>query len=314
MANSAWNFVDHILYKNLQQHRLQNKKFLIAVSGGMDSMALLASAVSVLKAQSLGVFYFHHGPGELKRFRDDARELIQKVCEENGVLFWCKESSIELKGEAQFRKARLAAIKEVYLQERFDGVMWGHHRQDLLETRLIRMIRGLGQDGLQAMSVWKQPHFRPFLSISRQDLQKTLFQKKWPWIEDPSNKDLKYLRNWIRHKWLRDLEKKRPGALESFERSFENLLKTYETPQDPKIFDQQGFSRAFYLTLSDFEQKRLLAQLLFHNEVKNFRTSHLKEMQKRLDTPQRELTFTVLGLKLEINAEQVKVSIRPDEG
>ena len=74
-----------------------------------------------------------------------------------------------------------------------------------------------------------------------------------------------------------------------------------------EAYKSQGLSRAFYLTLSPKEQRRLLAQYLYSLGKKDFSQSHLEEVQKQLDKSKKMISFKVAGCFWEVNAKQIKV-------
>ena len=76
------------------------------------------------------------------------------------------------------------------------------------------------------MKFYQTPYLRPLLNFSREEIKKYAQTCKINFLEDPSNKDNFYLRNWIRNKWLKDLEKKRSGSVKSLSRSLELLADT----------------------------------------------------------------------------------------
>jgi tRNA(Ile)-lysidine synthase len=180
----------------------------------------------------------------------------------------------------------------------------------------MRLIRGTGAQGLQAMSVYKDATFRPFLEVTKKELKKYLRVEKLRTFEDPTNTSLDPFRNWIREEWLKSLEKRQKGAAASLARSLEIVAQEISASSGSassdllshnEAYKTHGLSRAYYLTLSPFDQRRLLAQYLFSLGKRDFSQSQLEEIQKRLDKSQKVITFKVSGSHWEINAQQIKV-------
>jgi tRNA(Ile)-lysidine synthase len=213
--------------------------------------------------------------------------------------------------ESEYRDLRYAEINRLKLEQGFAVVALGHHRDDLLETRLLRLIRGTGGQGLASMQEWDQALFRPLLTKSKSELVSYLAAEEQSFIEDPSNFNLDPMRNWLRQEWLPQLEARMAGSVNSVARSLETIADELSSRNDLLLqnenFRSSGLRRSFYLTLSLTEQKRLLAQYLFALGKRNFSQSHLEEIQKRLDKSQKVITFQVGGFLWEINAEQIKV-------
>ncbi len=258
---------------------------------------------------SLQVFHAHHGEGENQDFRDQSRAFVKKLCEDFQIPFWGVQADRPLRSENDFRKFRNEHLKSWCHLHPEGVVVMAHHQQDLLETRLMRLIRGTGPQGLRAMKVWNQPVWRPFLDWQSQDLRSFLEENSWKWVEDPSNQNPRYLRNWIRHQWLPALEKKVPGSTYRLAESLENLSSAGEKAFRGKMptLELGQCLRQEYLALSPSRQLQTLALLLKSQNLKDFSLGQLKEIQKRLDNPQGRHNFTIAGAIWTVNAQQILV-------
>jgi tRNA(Ile)-lysidine synthase len=304
--------LEHTVWKFIKFYELQDKKILVALSGGIDSVALLRVLTKIHK--SVSACYFHHGDDSNVEYRKEAQIFCEKLCRKLEVPFVALKSSELAKSEAQYRELRYEALQKLMRAEGFEVLALGHHRDDLLETRLLRLIRGTGGQGLQAMDIFRAKQFRPFLEVPKKDLKKYLRSEKLRSLEDPSNESREPLRNWLREEWLADLEKRQKGATASLARSLEILAHEVSDSRadllsENEAYKSQGLSRAYYLTLTGHEQKRLLAQYLWALDKKDFSSAQLEEIQKRLDKSQKVITFKIGGCNWEINAEQIKVLI-----
>ncbi len=303
--------LDHRVWKLLKRHELSEKKVLVALSGGVDSVVLLVTLLKTLGAKNLIAFHYHHGAGSNLAYRNQAVVFCQNLCADLGVPLHISKAEGEASSEAELRDLRYAEINRLKKEQNIEVVALGHHRDDLLETRMLRLIRGTGGQGLAAMHEWDGNLFRPFLEISKEELRKYAAEEDLKFVEDPSNEDLDPMRNWLRQEWLPSLENRSPGALGALSRSLETLVSELEAADDllqhNEDYKLSGLQRSFYLTLGLTEQRRLLAQYLFALGKRNFSQSHLEEVQKRLDKSQKVITFQVGGLNWEINAEQIKV-------
>lgn len=245
------------------------------------------------------VFHAHHGPGSNLEFRDQSAQFVSEFCVQHKISLHLVKSQQELKSEKEFRDFRKTEIQKWLQGYPESYVMTAHHAEDLLETRLIRLIRGTGPQGLQSMSVKKGFVVRPFLELSKSELKNYLQANSLKWMEDPSNQSSRYLRNWLRNKWLPQLEKKRPGSLKRMAASLETLI-----PQQ-KVFDQEFLSRSEYLSLNSKEQLQALASMLKSQGLFNYTQGQLREIQKRLDNQQKRLTFITAGAEWVVNAERI---------
>lgn len=311
--------LDHSIWKHIKQNNLQHKKILVALSGGIDSVALL---VSLRKVHSqVYACYFHHGESDVlkqKKYRDEAALFCEKLCKKIGIPFQVLQNSKFAKSELHLRELRYESLHKFMQKHEIDILALGHHRDDLLETRLLRLIRGTGAQGLLAMHPLKQIYFRPLLDVTKKELRSYLSAEKIRYLKDPSNDSMDPMRNWLREKWLKPLERKQKGSLGSLARSLETIAKELEEESLWELLEKnesflqhcdekRAISRAFFISLSLNYQKKLLAQYLLSLNKKDFSQSHLEEICKRLDNSQKVFTFKVAALNWEINAEQIKV-------
>jgi tRNA(Ile)-lysidine synthase len=262
----------------------------------------------------------HHGPTtnpELAKYRKRALKLTRKLCDELGVEFYGvrvkPRQNRELRSEAALRKARHQAFDYVATKISADYVCLGHHADDLFETRLIRLIRGTGSQGLQAMHEKGGRFLRPLLSESRNAIRAYAKYANLRWIEDPSNEDPGPLRNWLRHVWIPELEKKRAGGAAAFARSLEVLAgreghveSANSVDLVAKLESQRGqIDRERYMRLGVSERRQVLASLLKQLNANGFTRNHIEEIRKRIETPKRFTRFEILGFLFQVNAEQV---------
>lgn len=303
-----WLYLEHHLWKEIKSHGLLDKKILVGFSGGVDSLALLWGLRRV-KKNGIEACYVHHGEGGNSAYRDAAEVFCRNFCDEHEIPFHLKKNTgLVLNSEAELRDFRHKSLEEVRQQTTAVLLALAHHREDLLETRLLRLIRGTGPQGLMAMRVLQGALFRPFLKISKKDLQEYLGSFSLKAHEDPSNQDLHPMRNWLRQEWLVALEKRQAGAVNSLGRSLENLVDSLdENSLSEDLFTENSLSHPHYLALSKTQQKQALAQYLLLRGVQDFSQSQLEEIQKRLDISQKELTFKVGGIDWVVNAQQIRV-------
>lgn len=288
--------------------------YLLAVSGGADSMAMLY-AFHRLQSKigfELAVAHVHHGQQATTSARDEAWSLVQSECERLHIPCYSNKKSREDmvspsgESEAQLREFRRSELKKILVQAKCQYVVMAQHADDLLETRLIRLIRGVGSEGLVAMQVEKNALLRPFLQLYREDLRQYLQQVKGAWYEDPSNQQNKYLRNWIRNSWLPLLEKKHSGAVRSFTRSLESIAQSLTTQSfDTNCIENQRLIRPLFLQLALSDKRRVAAMYFGQCGITNYGLSHINELIKRLDVEQNELTFRLLKKNWRANARHI---------
>ncbi|MFN8791277.1 MAG: tRNA lysidine(34) synthetase TilS [Bdellovibrionales bacterium] len=308
----SWTGLHHHVWRHLKKipgglvsgTSPEARPLLLCVSGGADSIALFQVFKDL--PVKFEIFHAHHGPSpnqDLLAYRDQAATGVQTLAKQAGVPFHFVKSSERLTSEKSLRDFRWAFLKSWHLKNPRGLIVTAHHSEDLLETRILRLIRGTGPQGLVAMPVWKSPFFRPFLDVSCEELRTFLNEIGASWCEDPSNQDPAYLRNWLRGTWLPQLERRRPGSLKRWAQTLESLASQVR----PERLRHE-LRIAEYRSLSEPQQLAALANLLKSQGVLDFSLGQLREVQKRLDSPQRHLTFKMAKAQWSVNAERIAVS------
>lgn len=310
-----WNNVEHQFWNKLKQHHLENEAvYLLAVSGGLDSMALLHVMKKVKPQARLVLMHYHHGQGSNLKYRDECVELLKKS-QSDHVVLEMDQSEIELKSENEFREARLAFFEKVKNKYDVSFYLTAHHLDDVLETRLIKMIRGTGLEGLSAFEEWNQKIFRPFFETGKSLLRQYAVEAKVPWVEDPTNQENNYLRNWIRNIWLPQLDQKMSGASENVAKSLQNMINesassldryALESPRYVMRNDQAvTIDKVWFSSFSTKDQLSILIRVIKESFQCDFSTSQIKEVLKRLDKNQNEHIFAVASINWVINAQSI---------
>lgn len=183
---------------------LEPGTYVLAVSGGVDSMVLLdllqkKSLASDVAPWKLIVAHFDHG------IRDDShldRKIVQDIARQHGLQFIYDEGNLGWKtSEDAARQARYGFLHKVRKASGAKAVVVAHHQDDLLETAIHNMLRGTGRRGLVALRNREHIH-RPLLNIPKTDLVAYAKDQGLLWREDSTNSDLRYRRNYIRYKVL----------------------------------------------------------------------------------------------------------------
>ena len=199
----------------------------VAYSGGVDSHALLDALVYINRSKP---FYFkikavhvNHGLSECS---DQWQQHCAKTCTNLGVEFCAQKLKIICKPkeslEAKARQARYGYFASVMAPG--DFLFTAHHQQDQAETLLIQLLRGAGPKGLAAMPA--QTDFadgahiiRPLLNIAKGEVFDYAFKRSIDWVEDESNQNNQFARNYLRNDIVPMLEKRWPSAALTLSRS-----------------------------------------------------------------------------------------------
>jgi len=185
----------------------------VGLSGGCDSVVLLHVLSRLGLGERLRAIHVHHG---LSPNADAWADFCRDFCGRLPVSLEITRVNVDLSAgvglEAAARAARYAAFAECAA----DVLVLAHHQGDQAETLLFNLLRGAGVTGAAGMPAERRLSFgrllRPLLGTSRMALEEYAGQHALPWIEDESNADLRYSRNFLRHQIMPLLGQRFPAA------------------------------------------------------------------------------------------------------
>ena len=199
----------------------------IAFSGGLDSTVLLHLLATLAKTESLpalSAIHVHHG---LQAVADAWPAHCQAVCDELSVPLQVVRVQVQ-PGASLERAARDARYAAFSAATQVNDVLFtGQHRDDQAETLLFRLLRGAGVRGLSGMPVQRTLGqgclVRPLLDVTRAELEAYAQGHGLHWVEDPSNQDRQFSRNYLRYQVMPQLTGRWPQAHASMARSAAHL-------------------------------------------------------------------------------------------
>lgn len=210
--------------------------FVLAISGGVDSMVLL-DFFTRTKAKFV-VAHFNHN---LQPINDDMQKHVVNYCVERDIEYYVGQgASIALSSklfhtsvEAEARRQRydfLTAVKNTI--QKCNGkecaIVTAHHQDDQIETVMLNLFRGVGLQSLY-IKEFANNVFRPFLEVSKSELIETAKKRNITWVEDPTNAENDAERNWLRNELIpqimarRNISKTIPLSIEKFENYLHGL-------------------------------------------------------------------------------------------
>lgn len=214
---------------------LKEKKLLLAISGGIDSMVLL----HLLHELKFDITVAHCN-FSLRDAESDADEtFVKSTCEALKIPYFIqkfdtKQFALDYKFSIQLaaRKLRYDWFSELLLDKKIDFVLTAHHLDDEIETFLINLTRGTGLEGLTGIPTKNEKTIRPLLKFSREEIETFAKENTIKWREDSSNASNKYLRNKLRHDVVPVLKELNPSFMHSFQNTLDNLKQAQSLVDD----------------------------------------------------------------------------------
>jgi tRNA(Ile)-lysidine synthase len=206
-----------------KERSLLQGKFLVAVSGGVDSVVL--SELCKLSGIEFSIAHCNFQLREEESERDE--QFARKMAEQYGVEIFVKKFDTEayanekkISIQEAARDLRYQWFVELKKKTGFSFTLLAHHADDNIETLLMNFFRGTGLQGLTAMpgeDTQEKFILRPLLNVRRKEIIEFAKQNKLSWVEDSSNASSKYTRNFFRNELL-------PAIKKSYRQVEENLL------------------------------------------------------------------------------------------
>jgi tRNA(Ile)-lysidine synthase len=200
---------------------------LVALSGGADSVALLAAMAEIAPRYNLklSAAHVHHGLRGAEADRDAAfaETVTQQVAGRYGLAipFYLHKADVKTVAKEQKLSTQEAGrfVRDTYLRRVMDEagatkIATGHTASDNAETFLMRLVTGAGPEGLSGIPPVRLPYIRPLIGTSRAEVEAFLAERGIPWIVDSSNLKSDYLRNRIRNEIMPALAAVNPSVQE----------------------------------------------------------------------------------------------------
>ncbi len=269
MNRSSLSPIEQAVRTNLDRHfGGDSPHFIIAVSGGMDSMSLLYA----FKQLEISALVSHINYQKRGADSDKDAELVEQMAFEWG--FECHTvqadpAAAEGQNFQQWaRELRYRVFTGLMEEHEADGIAVAHHQDDQVETILQKVFRGAGLASWTGMDIWDGQLFRPLLGCSRSEIEAYTEACSIPFRTDKSNLENDFARNFLRNEWLDKLTDFFPGWKQ-------NVLQISREAKIHKqalafigdeIEDDRGIDREAFLSLSPDLQKSVILFLLKEQE------------------------------------------------
>ncbi len=267
-------------------------RYIVAVSGGVDSVVLL----DILRQQSdleLIIAHFDHG------IRSDSKQdrlLVEQLAKRYGLTFRYKEAKLgPHTSEDTARQARYAFLRSVMRERQAAAIVTAHHLDDSIETAIINLLRGTNRRGLSSLRSTVTIK-RPLLNSSKAELLDYAKNHNLSWREDITNSDEIFLRNKIRNQLK--------NASGSDKQKFLSIIQSEAKLNDnidiiiAELIKQNSksdhLSRQWFANLPYVISKEILACWLVQSGISNI-------SRKRIDQLTTNLKTAMPGKQLEVN-------------
>jgi tRNA(Ile)-lysidine synthase len=187
-------------------------QILVGLSGGMDSVLLLKLLSEQIDSKLIEAVHINHG---LSDNADQWQQFAEDYCRQLGVGFYTEKVQLVVSGEGIEAAAREARYSVFESRLKKDGLLFlAHHADDQVETVVYRLLRGSGSKGLAGMPESRPlglgQLIRPLLAYSKEAIHREAGDRALKWIEDESNIDDRFDRNYIRNHIIPVIAKRWP--------------------------------------------------------------------------------------------------------
>ena len=251
--------------KSFNQHIevLQNKRLLLGISGGLDSMVLCHLLIkSKIYFELAHVNYNLRGEDSILDER-----FVQSFANQHNLEFHCKRldndqwhKGLNLQNEA--RNIRYSFFNAICKSKNLDLIATAHHLNDSIETMLLNLFRGSDLKGLAGIPFVNQNTCKPLIKVTRSELALYAFKHHIEYRTDHSNYSEKYNRNFLRNKIIPEIKTR----FSSFEKSVETSIKNTQLANN---------------FLSNYFQKERSDKLIYKNEFIYLNKKHINDQQEK---------------------------------
>jgi len=230
--------IDRLLLQCQTNESATSPTIVVGLSGGLDSIVLTHLLATLSRSSKIFLLKVVHINHQLQRDADEWQSFCSDVCQSLHISFEnITVNATPEKGEgpeAAARNARYVAFKSVLKEN--DILVTAHHLDDQIETVFLQMLRGTGIEGatgISPVSLFGNNYLlRPLLEFSRDDIQSYAEENQLTWVEDPSNQETEFSRNYLRQKVIPLIEKRWPAYRQTIQRFSENMQQAGDVLQE----------------------------------------------------------------------------------
>lgn len=266
--------------------------YVVAVSGGVDSMVLLDMLVRQPSLQ-LVVAHFNHGT---RTDNDEDARLVAATAARYGLPYIYEEGNLGSSvSELTAREARYDFLQHVQKVQNAQGIILAHHEDDVLETMLLNLIRGTGRKGLSSL----QSHayrLRPLLHMTKKEILEYAKEHQVAWREDSTNQDMKYKRNYLRHKIMPAMTAEQRQTLRAINQRSQEVNAALDEELAlvlDAIVGDEGMERSSFIQLPHTVSREVMAAWLREQRVGSLDRKQIERLVTAAKTAQPGTIYDV---------------------
>lgn len=298
-------------------------RLVVGLSGGVDSVALLAILAELRRAMgySLRAVHVHHG---ISPNASAWAQFCLELCDGLGVPLHIERVSVDEYRQFGVEGAARHARYAVYAGEDADFIVLAHHRDDQAETLLLQLLRGAGPLGMAGMPAVrplpgsKARILRPLLGFARTDIQAWVRERGLRCIDDESNDDVSRQRNFVRHRLLPLVEERFPAARATLARAAAHQAESGALIEQLARMDrdrlvtpgkENGVGVAQLRQLGAIRAKNVLRSLLRSRSIRAPTSAQLDELWRQLVDARadRAVMLRVEGWELRCHRGRIRI-------
>lgn len=282
-------------------------RLVVGLSGGVDSVVLLdiLSRISKRRRLVLAALHVNH---QISPNAGRWAAFCRAVCRARGIPL--RVVRVQVKGGDSLEAAARAVRYDALFAQKADYILLAHNQDDQAETLLLQLLRGAGVKGLAAMPLVRRSEgksldkerpsiLRPLLDFPRNEIADYARKRKLEWVEDESNADRYFLRNFLRHDVLPLIASRFPACNTVLARSARHLAEASHMLDELAADDGDGYCDASTLRLAGLRRlsqaraKNLLRRFLSDHDVMMPNADRLEEALRQALTAKRDAAVCI---------------------
>ena len=271
------------------------RKLAVAFSGGLDSTVLLAAICRLTPRLDVRALHVDHGlHPDSRDWEEHCNAAAASLGAGYGSLRCPVEPAPGESIEAQARAVRYRALEKLLAPDEI--LLTAHHADDQLETVMLRLLRGTGVKGLRGIAPL-QPFgagllARPLLGVSRAEILAAAKDSGLEWIDDPSNRDTRFDRNYVRAELIPRLTERWPAAARTVGRAASQMAEAQQILDETALSDAPGdpdrVDCAVLRDLSPIRRRNVLRHSIVRRGLPMPATRQMQELIRALEVRRRD--------------------------